>query len=73
MTRSFTAVDAQHDAWWIGWLEDLPGATAEVWTLGAPRCRCVRDTRSQRWPAAGHRCRSTHAFRKGHVYEHSHL
>ena len=31
--RTFTAVYEQHGDWWIGWVEELPGATAQARTL----------------------------------------
>ena len=37
MTRTFTAVYEQHGDWWIGWVEELPGATVQERTLAATR------------------------------------
>lgn len=37
MTRTFTAVFEQHDEWWIGWVEELPGANAQERTLEEAR------------------------------------
>ena len=37
MKRTFTAVFEQHDDWWIGWVEELPGATAQERTLEEAR------------------------------------
>ncbi len=37
MTRTFTAVYEQHDDWWIGWVEELPGANAKARTLAETR------------------------------------
>lgn len=37
MTRIYTGVFQCIDGWWIGWTEDLPGATAQARTLEAAR------------------------------------
>jgi predicted RNase H-like HicB family nuclease len=37
MLRTFTAVYAQEDDWWIGWIEELPGAIAQERTLEETR------------------------------------
>ncbi len=33
MTRTFTAIFEEHGDWWIGWVEELPGANAQERTL----------------------------------------
>ena len=35
--REFTAVFKQADGWWIGWVEELPGANAQERTLDEAR------------------------------------
>lgn len=35
--REFTAVFEQDDDWWIGWVEELPGANAQERTLDEAR------------------------------------
>ena len=37
MTRTFTAVFKEDDGWWVGWVEELPGAIAQERTLEAAR------------------------------------
>ena len=37
MTRTFTAVFEQTEGWWIGWVEELPGAFAQERTLDDAR------------------------------------
>jgi predicted RNase H-like HicB family nuclease len=37
MTRTLTAVFEQHEGWWIGWVEELPGANAQERTLDEAR------------------------------------
>ena len=37
MTRTFTAVFEQHAGWWIGRVEELPGANAQEHTLEEAR------------------------------------
>ena len=41
-TRTFAAVYQQVDGWWIGWLEDLPGANGQGRTLDEARAS-LRD------------------------------
>jgi predicted RNase H-like HicB family nuclease len=36
-SRTFTAVFEQHEDWWIGWVEELPGAIAQERTLEEAR------------------------------------
>ncbi len=35
--REFTAVFKQADGWWIGWVEELPGAFGQGWALDEAR------------------------------------
>ena len=35
--REFTAVFKQEEGWWIGWVEELPGANAQEATLDDAR------------------------------------
>ncbi len=37
MTRTFTEVFEQHDGWWIGWVDEVPGAFAQERTLEEAR------------------------------------
>ncbi len=37
MTNTFTAVFEQHGAWWIGYVEELPGANTQGATLEETR------------------------------------
>ena len=37
MTRTFTAVFEQTEGWWIGWVEELPGANVQERTLDEAR------------------------------------
>ncbi len=37
MTRTFTAIFEEHGDWWIGWVEELPGANAQERTLEEAR------------------------------------
>lgn len=37
MTRTFTAVFKEDDGWWVGWVEELPGAIAQERTLEEAR------------------------------------
>lgn len=37
MTRAFTAVYEQRGNWWIGWVEEVPGATASARTFAETR------------------------------------
>ena len=39
--RTFTAVFEQHDGWWIGTVEELPGAIAQERTLEEARASLV--------------------------------
>jgi predicted RNase H-like HicB family nuclease len=44
--REFTAVFKQEEGWWIGWVEELPGANAQERTLEEARSslrEAVRD------------------------------
>lgn len=36
-SRTFTAVFTQHNDWWIGWTEELPGAISQERTLAQAR------------------------------------
>ncbi|MBA3946759.1 MAG: type II toxin-antitoxin system HicB family antitoxin [Herpetosiphonaceae bacterium] len=37
MTTTFTAVFTQDGDWWLGWIEELPGANAQERTLDEAR------------------------------------
>lgn len=41
MTRTFTAVFEQHDGWWIGTVEELPGAITQERTLAEARASLI--------------------------------
>lgn len=41
MTRTFTAIFEQHEDWWIGTVEELPGAIAQERTLDEARASLV--------------------------------
>ncbi len=36
METSYTAVVQQHDQWWIGWVEEVPGVNSQGQTRQMP-------------------------------------